>query len=251
MSNLNELLLSVDLQSWKETSTSHGTLIDRNVKPDVIEWYKKIMERDDYTCFYCGFKSMGRQEIDHKNHDHTDYSETNLTTVCPLCHQVNHLNSAYINNGGELIWLPELTQQELNHLCRALFVANQIKEDNGGKYKNFILDNGFPYIWQTLFFSRKKILDNKFGEGCSDLGKFAQVLLDIKNENPKKYLNRREWIKNFKLLPNPRRFHEQIQYWKEHNFKDLEVHNWIKLAKKVDINIPEKEFKDMNNEPLV
>ena len=255
-----ELLLSVDLKSWQETSTSHGTLIDHSVSPEIIDIYRKVMIRDDHTCHYCGFRSVlhpetsdfkSRQEIHHKNHDHTDFSESNLVTVCPLCHQAHHLNSAYINNGAELIWLPEITQQELNHLCRALFVANQIREESGGKYKNYISDLAFSYIWQTLLYNRKTILETKFGEGCSDLGKFAQVLLDIQQEQPKKYQNRSSWVKHFKLLPNPRRFHEQIQFWKEHNFKNLEIHNWVKLAKKLEVAMPEEQFKEMNAEPLV
>ena len=52
--------------------------------------------------------------------------------------------------------------------------------------KNFVSDLSFSYIWQTLLYNRKTILETKFGEGCSDLGKFAQVLLDIRNEDPKK-----------------------------------------------------------------
>lgn len=246
-----ELLPSVDLQSWQITSTSNGTLIDRSVKPEIIELYKKIMERDGFNCYYCGFHSEKWQEIHHLNDNHFDYSESNLVTVCPLCHQNHHLNSAYINNGAELIWLPELTQQELNYICRALFVANQIKEDNGKKYNHFIANLGMPYLWHNLFYTRKKLLDKNFGEGCSDLSKFAQVLLDIKKENPKHYLNRSHWIKGFKLLHKPRRFHVQVQYWKEEVFKELPLNQWINFATQSETEIPEKEFNEINDNPLV
>lgn len=247
----NSLILSVSPFSWQKTDISHGSLLDRQVTPDVIEIYKKVMERDKYTCYYCGFESKKFQEVHHLNDNHNDHTEENLVTVCPLCHQSHHLNSAAINNGAELIWLPELTQAELNHLCRVLFVANQIKEDSGNKNKHFIINNSLAYIWQTLFYSRKKVLDTKISEGCSDLGKFAQVLLDIRIEKPKVYEKREIWLKNFKLLHNPNRFQLQTQYWKENEFKDLEIHKWVKLASKLEINMPEKEFKDMNNEPII
>lgn len=257
-----ELLLSVDMKSWQQTVTSHGTLIDRTVSEDVIQKYRRVMVRDDHTCYYCGFRSVAnpeslnfksRQEIHHKNDDHSDFSESNLVTVCPLCHQSHHLNSAYLNSGAELIWLPELTQQELNHLCRAIFIANSIKEEGTQVgSKNYVSDLSYPYIWQSIFYNRKKIVESKFGEGASDIASFGQVLLDIKKESPKKYQNRGEWLKHFKLLHNPRRFHEQIQFWREYNYKDLAIHDWIKLANKLDINtVSEDEFKKINAEPLV
>lgn len=249
--NNNLLLMSVSTFSWQENNISHGSLLDRQVSEDVIKTYKRVMERDQYTCYYCGFKSKEFQEIHHLNDNHKDHSEENLVTVCPLCHQSHHLSSAAINNGAELIWLPELTQTELNHLCRVLFVANQIKADSGTKEKHFIINNSLAYIWQTLFYSRKKILETKISEGASDLGKFAQVLLDIKIETPKAYEKRASWIKNFKLLHNPSRFQLQTIYWKENEFKDLEIYKWVKLASKLSINMPDNEFKEMNNEPLI
>lgn len=247
----NDLLMSVDKMSWQITSISHGSLYDRQVSKDVIAIYEKVMKRDDYTCFYCGFRSEMYQELHHLNHNHKDHREENLKTVCPLCHQSHHLNSTYLNNGAELIWMPELTQAELNHLCRVLFVANQLKEDSGAKNKHFILNHSIGYIWQMLFYSRKKILDTRISKGCADLGNFAQVLLDVKEEQPRTYENREQWIKNFKLLHNPSRFHMQTQYWKENIFNDLPINKWIRLASKIDINIEDKEFKITNNEPLL
>ena len=247
----NNLLLSVSPHSWQITDISHGSLLERKKDQSIIEIYKSAMERDDYTCYYCGFKSMKFQEVHHLNDNHNDNTLENLVTVCTLCHQSHHLNSAAINNGAELIWLPELTQAELNHLCRALFVANQIKEDTGNRNKHFIINNSLAYIWQTLFYSRKTVLETKIATGCSDLGNFAQVLLDIRVENPKAYTQREHWIKHFKLLPNPNRFQLQTKYWKEHDFKELEIHQWIKLATDLSINMPEKEFKDLNHDPLV
>lgn len=247
--NYKELLLSVDLKSWQVNNIAHGTIYNRELKekdPSKIELFKKVLEKYNYTCYYCGFQSNELQEVHHFNGDHDDYSPSNLTCVCPLCHQSHHLNSAYIHNGAELIWLPELTQQELNHLCRALFVANQIREESGSKNNHFILDNGFSYIWQNILYSRKKILNTKFGDGASDLGKFAQVLLDIKETQPNLYKNRANWIKGFKLLHNPNRFILQTQHWKNHNFKNIQVHNWIKLAKKLEINLPETNKEDTN-----
>lgn len=246
----NDLLLSVDLKSWQITSTSHSTLAEKPADEAKLNTYRRVMERDDHTCFYCGFRSDKFQEVHHLNDDHDDNTENNLVTVCPLCHQSHHLNAASINNGATLIWLPELTQQELNHLCRVMFIAEQIKDDSGGSSKNFIVDNAYSWIYGDLMETRKRTLEEKFGTGSSDLGIFAQILLDIKTENPKQYRARADWIRSFKLLHKPARFYLQTQYWKE-NVINMPVYRWVSLANKIE-NKPElEELKSIVDAPLL
>ena len=139
--NLTELILSIDAKSINVISLSHGSLLDRSVSPEVIEIYKEAMERDKFTCRYCGFHCEKGQEVNHINHDHSNHLLSNLETVCSLCHQSFHLNSVDINKSAELIWLPEMTQEELNHLCRTLFVAQRYKDNANGTSNNFILNN--------------------------------------------------------------------------------------------------------------
>lgn len=43
--------------------------------------------------------------------------------LCPLCHMCLHLDVAGLRNAGRIIWLPEITQVELNVLCLAGFVV--------------------------------------------------------------------------------------------------------------------------------
>ena len=43
---MNELLLSVDIKSWEETSISHGSIMDRKVSQNVITLYKRIFKRE-------------------------------------------------------------------------------------------------------------------------------------------------------------------------------------------------------------
>lgn len=43
--------------------------------------------------------------------------------LCQLCHSCLHLDVAGRMNAGRIIWLPELSQEELNILCLASFVT--------------------------------------------------------------------------------------------------------------------------------
>ena len=84
---------------------------------------KEIFARDDHTCAYCGFTSKKYQEIEFKNHNIADLSHDNLITACIFCHQCLHLEKVDAMKSGMLIWLPEISQADLHHMARAIFVG--------------------------------------------------------------------------------------------------------------------------------
>jgi intracellular multiplication protein IcmJ len=82
---------------------------------------EKIFKRDDFTCRFCGFRSTQYQR--------TVPFEGDFATACGFCEQVLSLDRAGMMGSGVLIWLPEITQAELNHIARAIYVARA--EENG------------------------------------------------------------------------------------------------------------------------
>jgi len=76
---------------------------------------EKILKRDDFTCRFCGFRAVQYQRI--------VPTSDGLVTACGFCEQVVSLERAGLMGGGYLIWLPEITQAELNHIARAIYVA--------------------------------------------------------------------------------------------------------------------------------
>lgn len=87
------------------------------------EMRPKILERDNHTCRFCGFQSLKYQEIHFLNNNPEDIRPDNLATACIFCHQCFDLEKASAMNSGVLIWMPELSQAELNHIARAIYVA--------------------------------------------------------------------------------------------------------------------------------
>lgn len=85
----------------------------------------KILSRDDFSCAYCGFRSERFQEIRPANLDGIARMgrADDWVTVCHMCDQALSLERTGMMGEGILIWLPELSQAELNHLVRALYVA--------------------------------------------------------------------------------------------------------------------------------
>lgn len=226
MENQRELLLSASRKAWK-MSSMHGTAYDKAYQKKYKTIWDSVWERDKHTCYYCGFTSKKHQEIHHLNHDHTDNSTDNLVTVCPLCHQSFHLDMASTTNGGKIIWLPEMTQQELNYLCRAIFIAIE-EAEQADEHKEVI---GFAKIAKMLeasLMERTLIVEQQIQTGASDPANFANALINI---NEEQYENRQDYITPFKLLHLKSRFSVQTKYWKQETYKNVPVETWPNLIK--------------------
>lgn len=210
------LLLSASRSSWA-VSSQHGTEWEKH-KVLTPEFKQKVFERDDHTCQGCGWRAERFQEIHHKNDDHSDHRMENLETLCPLCHQVFHLPIAANTSGGAVIWLPEMSQAELNLLCIGLFV---VRRDEKSKWFG-TAEN----LFATLT-GRATYVESKFGK-C-DPGAVAQVLLNMR---PEDYANRQDFVGPLKLLPYRARFETQVDYWATECFKNLPIESWGGLLDK-------------------
>lgn len=87
------------------------------------ELKKKVFERDDYICQCCGFKSKKYQDVHYLNSVVGDNQIKNMATVCIFCHQCFNIDQISVMRSGVLVWLPEITQPDLHHIARALYVA--------------------------------------------------------------------------------------------------------------------------------
>lgn len=225
-----ELILSANRKSWKMSST-HGTEFDKEYKDSKgnhgknFQAWNDVWKRDKFKCYYCNFESKRHQEIHHLNDDHTDNSPDNLVTVCSLCHQNFHLDTASTTNGGKIIWLPEFTQQELNYLSRAIFIA----VDESDKVNEADISVGFVKIARMIenyLIERSLVVEQHIQNGASDPAVFANALINIKENQ---YENRGNFLSSFKLLNLKSRFPIQIKYWKSNTFKDIPIETWEKL----------------------
>lgn len=199
----NPLILSASRASWA-VSANHGTELDRTEK--MVALRPKILRRDDHTCQGCGLRSERWQEIHHRNDDHRDFREKNLETLCPFCHQVFHLPLAASTCGGTLIWLPEMSQSDLNRLCGPLFVAVKTQKSRwSGQARQLIgyLEARGPLMESSL--------------GSSDPGLLAQVLLNLGADQ---YAKREKMLAGIRLLPLPARFQNAIDYWEAALYND-------------------------------
>jgi len=209
--------------SWR-IPAQNGTELDTSKKMRAIR--KEILERDDYTCYYCDFRSERHQEIHHIDHNHDNMNPENLTTICPLCHQCFHLSTVGDTGGGSIILLPEISQIALNKLCRSIFIALKSEQDEWV--------NSARNLYVSLE-SRKNMVTSLLGTEAADPMTLAQSLLKVPPEQLAKRSD--EFLAPLRLLPLGTRFDIQVDYWASVQYKDLPVGSaWEQLIPK-DVDV--------------
>ena len=151
----------------------------RRSDPAFAKFAEKVLERDNHTCQYCGFQAKQFQEVINQDNNYQNNKLSNLATACCFCAQCSFLEAVGKGDygGGTLVYLPEMTQEELNGLCHVLFCAIS----NATSYRN-----DAQSIYRDLKL-RSKPVEEKLGEGLSQPALFGQILLEanIKDRDQK------------------------------------------------------------------
>jgi intracellular multiplication protein IcmJ len=200
-----------------------------NIEPELRQ---KILDRDDYTCQCCGFRSMKYQDILHKNGVIKDKRIENLATVCIFCHQCFNLDNVSLMRSGVLIWLPEVTQAMLHHIARAVYVAriSQAPMADAARRSLDALMNRRDEVRKRIHTDDPNIL--------------SMVLKDY--ISPKTYEIRSQKLEGVRLFPLDRRiikeaelefnqFPQILAYWrsKDGPFGGKVPRQWIEIYKEI------------------
>lgn len=180
---------------------------------------KSVLERDDFTCRYCGFKAKKFQEIHHIDNNHQNNDDSNLITTCCLCHMVNHVGFAGMRQTAKLIYIDpkyNISQAHLNQLVRALWVAKSV---TGNPDLNAHASSVLARIHKYIILAHMKI-------NTPDPAILADFMLNIMTDE--QYKKRGEHFKGIYLLPLEIGFEKQIAYWSQYCFP--KKGNWDKIA---------------------
>ena len=194
--SLTPLSLSVNPGSWRLFAT-------RKSDPGFKRFSEKIWQRDGYTCQFCGFQAREYMEVINLDANYRNNSASNMVTSCCFCAQCNFLEAVGQSDygGGTLVYLPELTQTELNGLCHVLFCAMA----NATSYRA-----DAQTIYQNLKM-RASIVDEKLGEGLSEPAQLGTLMVEAPQEQVAKVKD--HILSNLKLLPSRAKFNRQIEAW--------------------------------------
>lgn len=169
--------------------------------------YKKlrpeILERDNHTCQFCGFRADKFQEVHHIDDDHSNNDPSNLITACALCHANHHIGFSGIKGRGTLIYInPEwkFTQAAINNIVRLLWVSA------GSDNKDIALmcSNVLARLQRCKLIAKEAI-------GTHELSVVSDFLLQLDDPS---YAKRGNVLSGVYVLPLEDGFKQYVDYWK-------------------------------------
>jgi intracellular multiplication protein IcmJ len=204
--SLHSLKLTILPDAWRIFSL-------RKTDPAFNEFKNRVFTRDNYTCQYCGFQAKTHQEVVNLDLNYHNNKLNNLATACCFCAQCFFLETVGNDDygGGILIYMPELTQGDLNGICHVLFCAmnstSAYSADAQAIYRNLKL--------------RAQIVEKQLGEGMSDPLLLSRVIVDLPHE--KKASIADQVLNSLRLLPSYTKFTAQIDDWTKTAFDEMKV----------------------------
>ena len=171
--------------------------------PQFQVFAEKVKKRDFNTCRFCGFTAEEGMHVVNLDHNYSNNIASNLVTSCPLCSQCLFIEQIGCgdNNGGVLIYMPEISQADLNGLTHALFcaIANGTMHESSAQsiYNNLRL--------------RAKTVESVYGEGRSEPKVFGKMVINTPTSNADAL--HKEILKDLRVLANISSFSDQIKTW--------------------------------------
>lgn len=239
-----EIHLSVCRDVRKMPLVNHTSLLDKGAE----KIRSMVINQGQFgrRCYFCDFSfgSWDGFEVHNLDGDHTNQTQDNLVPVCELCHLPFHLDLLGRKwpgdkvSRGKIIYLPEMSQVELNNLLQAVFFSMAMQTDAGISVKPEEADKGVQSLGAHIVYNRlhnrsKYVECNSLGEvirpALSDPYVLSKVLVDMDDET---YGQRAELLKGFRYLAPSEHFVRQAQFWNANGsaFSRLDLASWKGIA---------------------
>lgn len=214
----NQPIFGVKRKLWRKDD-DHAYVADAGFIPVRAE----VLQRDGYTCRFCGFKASKYQEVHHLDDNHQNNDPQNLLTICNLCHQVHHLGMCAMRNSGFVAAIPELTQTEINNIVRAIHVSTLIA--------NATVRDRLKSLFAIFQFRGIDTLKSLYGLDISNPYILAQTLSSCSDEI---YAKRAALFAPLRLVATKEAFHAgQLEFYAADLRSVFNCNNWPDLTHKL------------------
>ncbi len=204
-----------------------GHFLSADIHKASDELKNQVLSRDDHTCRYCGFQARKYQEVNFIGKK-TEPKADNYATACSFCFQCFHLERIDRMQSGAVIWLPEIGQASLNHICRAIYVARISRGPMADAARDAM---------EALLARKAEAVSRLGTDSPRVLATVLQDFLEVEE-----YKGRLDKMKGFRILPLDRRiikegdlefnqFPQVLAFWrsKEGPFGDMPPRKWVEL----------------------
>ena len=177
----------------------------RTQDPKFVPFAQSVYQRDNYACQYCSFRAYNDMTIVNKDGNYSDNSINNLITCCKLCVQCLFIETVGRSGvgGGQLIYMPEISQNDLNGICHALFCAMSLKSATQAKAES---------LYNSLKL-RSMPIEKEWMSGLSSPSFMGQMLLDT--PLPDRANTKRFILNSLRLLASYEGFAPLVKSWLE------------------------------------
>ncbi len=175
----------------------------RKSDPRFSSYFETVKNNYNNQCQFCGFKDKEFMEVVNLDGNYKNNKISNMLLACPFCAQCLFIEMVgkTKQSGGILIYLPKLSQNDVNALCHTLFCAIQ----NGTKYAE-----GANDIYNSLRL-QGKVIENNYGEGLSNPAYMGQMIIDSPLDQKEQFS--KKILKDLRILPLMSRFTDCIDHW--------------------------------------
>ena len=206
---MKELTLTATQSNWRLFTI-------RDSDPRFDNTKQAVLRRDRQQCFYCGFKARSGLSVINRAGNYRKHQMINMLTVCPLCAQCGFLESVGVGDygGGSIIYMPEMSQIELNALCHNLFSAMTLCTESENNSKSIYRDLRLRSQW----------VEKSLGKGMSRPDNLGRLLIDVEENEAFDS----SWLQGLRLLPSYIRFMSNILVWVEEALTSLGQDSMVK-----------------------
>jgi len=172
----------------------------------------KVLARDGGKCVFCGLK-IDKMHVHHVNDNHEVNDMPNLVTVDELCHAVNHVGLT--GKTAVMIYMPGVTQVDVNHLCRTIAVAISFGGETGEKAQklsDMIIAKFSPPVAQSF--------------GSSSPADFGNALIAMSDDG---YVNRHIPLRDVKVFFRPECMGDFVARSRKAMYENLPTDQWGRL----------------------
>lgn len=189
---------------------------------------QKIHKRDKNTCMFCGWREKNPTMLnvtslssEYLNCD----NPKKLVTSCVICNLTQRLGYAFIENAGCLVYLPELTQAQLNELARATFFANA----TNNKHVYEALEPLMTYIEEE----REALVSQYFDIVPFKNSNFSSSLRELDKDL---YMRRNQFLGPIRFWPYTNYLKKIVGKEWDFALKAVPLNKWNALANKLEVN---------------
>jgi len=150
-----------------------------------------------------------------KEHAHFVKVNKGIYSACSMCKDVLSLDKLPKGKEGKIIFLPEIPQNELNNLIRAIWYVESISEDYEEEYD--ILN-----IVISILHNREDAASHYYASGINETSVLVKFLYTL---SPDEYRLRSKGLYGLRWLPAKELYVDELPYWYE-NMKKFSPDTW-------------------------